>query len=143
MNNLWPSLSSSNPGDSNTPKSILIHQAKELERASDTKFSGIVVTTTIKARFDKKFEGSDVFQHEFSVVIPDLDYSFTLLTLSHKIIEIYPCHVESDIVFVATIVKNESELLDLLKTIFNDKETVRILKSIMFQLNAEEDAKDF
>ncbi|WP_161486727.1 hypothetical protein [Rufibacter roseus] len=122
MQNLWPSdLGSSKL---NLPKNILIQQGKFLEEMTKN-----VITVEIKST---QSASNDII-HRVNILAPALgNYSFGLLTMSHKI-SLYPLTIIDEVNLEKHFVEDEPDLLNSLASIFNSQPVKNALNSLIAQ----------
>ncbi len=142
MIDLWPDNLIA--GSGKAPAAILREQARHLDNKTNKMVTGRIEPSylprvTVKDKFGAD---EDLFMYDFYLEAPALDYYRNiLLTIFHGI-NLYPVIIYTDgaikkILFenTANITANsEEEFLDILNNIFNCKNTVTIINSIIAQV---------
>lgn len=129
INDLWPSFDEVPKIIS--PRSILSEQANILSSKTKNLLSATAKSITTN-------DGRIVYR--FVIRAPLLrDYSYTLLSLYHDAFY-YPC----DIKFEGTgyTARNEEELREILKIIFNNDKTKQVIVSLLGQSKEVEEARE-
>jgi hypothetical protein len=140
-NNLWPAFDDILP--IRTPKNILIEQGNFLEKNSKNLLKALIHTSNTTAASIQ-----DSISHSFAITAPLLgNYSIHLLSVRHEIM-MYPAFIKSSFFsedpsqLNEYTANNEEELLIHLKTIFNSQRLVDIIRKIIGQIQAENQAND-
>ncbi len=121
--NLWPKI---DVEQIVLPKSLMAEQANFLSDMTNRNIIGQI----------SSFKTSDNrLIHEFRLVVPALDnYVYTLFTVQHKMLFLYPLKVNTDIkAFEAT---KEEDFKQIMKEIFNSEATKKVVSSILSQVVA-------
>ncbi|MFP5042577.1 hypothetical protein [Parasediminibacterium sp. JCM 36343] len=127
--NLWPSFS--NIAVTKTPKIILQEQGVFLEKAC----TPFLITEIITTPHNHNINNNKV-SHALKITAPLVEnYTAIVIVVEHDPIKIYPTTVASRIRLmpVAYNASNEEELVALLKKIFEEKETVETIQSLLSQ----------
>ena len=130
--NLWPSFGQI--PSVKTPKIILQEQADHLAVISNNFLSAEVVTTPHISNLNK-------ISHVLKVTASMVEnYSTIVVMIDHDAIKIYPVTVTSRIkaMPVAYQATNEEEYLTLLQKVFEEKETIETIQSLLSQSKAIE-----
>ena len=138
MENLWPKFGSVKGGI--TPREILQIQAENLNSNTKGLIKGNIDSIHLQEDvqipfFDDPDEYimEDTFYHKFNIHSPKLKYSFSLLSLRHATISLYPCKMISEVSKVNTIIEDENQLIETLKTIFNNEQVLNSINSLILQ----------
>jgi hypothetical protein len=129
---LWPSFGEIQIVK--TPKIILQQQAKHLENAT----SGFITTEVITSKHSTLL---NKVSHILRITAPKVEgYSTVVVEVDHDIIKLYPVSIISrikamPITYSAT---NEEELLVLLNKVFEEKETIDTIQSLLTQSKSNE-----
>lgn len=134
MNNtsLWPSFGEIQV--LKTPKIILKEQAAFLESVT----SGYIITEVLTAPLSTILHK---VSHVLKIIAPIVEgYSAAIVQVDHDMIKLYPLTVTSRIkaMPVAYAAVNEDEFLALLKKIFEEKETLDTVHSLLAQSKSNE-----
>jgi hypothetical protein len=118
-----------------TPLDIMNLQAAALGKRTGNLVIAKVITEP---------EGA-TFYHNFLLVAPTLDYSYSLFALQHKI-DLYPAYVGDSYFDLQTgatknKIANEDELKAFLKSRLSDERTVRIVRNLLSQAKSAEPAQ--
>ncbi len=130
--NLWPSFGQIPVVK--TPKIILQEQADHLAVVSNNFLSAEIVTTPHASSFNK-------ISHSLKVTASLVEnFSTVVVMIDHDAIKIYPVTVTSRIkaMPVAYQATNEEEYMSLLQKIFEERETVETIQSLLSQSKAIE-----
>ena len=130
--NLWPSFGQI--PFVKTPKIILQEQADHLAVISNNFLSVEIVTTPHISNLNK-------ISHVLKVTASMVEnYSTIVVMIDHDAIKIYPVTVTSRIkaMPVAYQAANEEEYLSLLQKVFEEKETIETIQSLLSQSKAIE-----
>ncbi len=130
--NLWPSFGQI--PIIKTPKIILQEQADHLAVISNNFLSAEIVTTPHISTLNK-------VSHVLKVTASSVEnYSTIVVMIDHDAIKIYPVTVTSRIkaMPVAYQAANEEEYLSLLQKVFEEKETIETIQSLLSQSKAIE-----
>jgi len=130
--NLWPSFGQI--PIIKTPKIILQEQADHLAVISNNFLSAEIVTTPHISSLNK-------VSHVLKVTASSVEnYSTIVVMIDHDAIKIYPVTVTSRIkaMPVAYQAANEEEYLSLLQKVFEEKETIETIQSLLSQSKAIE-----
>ena len=117
-----------------TPKIILQEQADHLAVISNNFLSAEIVTTPHISTLNK-------VSHVLKVTASSVEnYSTIVVMIDHDAIKIYPVTVTSRIkaMPVAYQAANEEEYLSLLQKVFEEKETIETIQSLLSQSKAIE-----
>ncbi|GAB3963888.1 hypothetical protein GCM10028806_00560 [Spirosoma terrae] len=131
MQNLWPDFAIEK---TKSPKAILKEQAGYLMEKTNNVLSAEIETS--------QSDGKII--HRFYIVAPAMDnYRYQIFTVTHGVIY-YPVAVEWEsptshwpIVEIEQTAQNEEEFIRILKEVFNNGETIRIISSLLSQSLAE------
>ena len=132
ISSLWPSF-----GEIpviKTPKIILKEQAAFLESVT----GGFIITEIVTAAHPTLL---NKISHSLKITAPKVEGFTTLVAqIDHDMIKLYPLTVISRIkpMPVSYTAANEEELLDLLKKIFEEKETIETIQSLLTQGKSNE-----
>jgi len=140
LKNLWPQ-NLNLAEDKATPKELLQEQANLLSKVTNSKLQASVETVT--ALKENTFENQkiqddfdiEVFIHTLRIIVPALNYRFTLLRLAHSTIKLNPFYVYSvfsDEKFEGNTVE---DLEKILEQIFNSDAVKDALNTIILQSN--------
>ncbi len=132
ISSLWPSFG--NIPAIKTPKVILKEQASYLESVT----SGFIITEIITAAHPTL---SNKVTHSIKITAPKVEnYTTIIVEVDHDMIKLYPLTVISKIkaMPVSYTAANEDELLDLLKKVFEEKETIDTIQSLLIQSKSNE-----
>ena len=127
ISSLWPSF-----GEIpviKTPKVILKEQASYLENVT----SGFIVTEIVTSLHPTQI---NKVSHSIKITAPKVeDFSTVVVQIDHDLIKLYPLTVISRIkaMPVSYTAANEEEFLDLLKKVFEEKETIDTIQSLLIQ----------
>ena len=130
--NLWPSFGQIPV--MKTPKIVLQEQADHLAVVSNNFLSAEIVTTPHTSSINK-------VSHILKVTATLVEnYSTIIVMVDHDAIKIYPVTVTSRIkaMPVAYQATNEEEYLALLQKVFEEKETIETIQSLLSQSKAIE-----
>ena len=130
--NLWPSFGQI--PIIKTPKIILQEQADHLAVISNNFLNAEIVTTPHISTLNK-------VSHVLKVTASAVEnYSTIVVMIDHDAIKIYPVTVTSRIkaMPVAYQAANEEEYLSLLQKVFEEKETIETIQSLLSQSKAIE-----
>lgn len=142
MIDLWPDDLGAGAG--RAPAAILREQARHLEKKTNNLITGRIEPSFLpKVTVREKFgTDEDLFMYEFHLEASVLDYYHkNLFTIFHGI-DLYPVIIHADEAIKKELfkdvsnftAKDEEELLDILKRIFNAEKTVTIINSILAQV---------
>ena len=129
---LWPSF-----GEIpiiKTPKIILQEQAVHLEKVTNGYINTEIITSAHPTLLNK-------ISHVLKITAPKVEgYSTIVVQLDHDMIKIYPITVTSRIkaMPIAYTATNEEELLSLLQKVFEEKETIDTVQSLLTQSKSNE-----
>ena len=129
---LWPSF-----GEIpiiKTPKIILQEQAVHLEKVTNGYINTEIITAAHPTLLNK-------ISHILKITAPKVEgYSTIVVQVDHDMIKIYPITVTSRIkaMPVAYNASNEEELLLLLTKVFEEKETIDTVQSLLTQSKSNE-----
>jgi len=129
---LWPSF-----GEIpiiKTPKIILQEQAVQLEKVTYGYINTEIITSAHPTLLNK-------ISHILKITAPKVEgYSTIVVQLDHDMIKIYPITVTSRIkaMPIAYNASNEEELLLLLTKVFEEKETIDTVQSLLTQSKSNE-----
>jgi len=129
---LWPSF-----GEIpiiKTPKIILQEQAVHLEKVTNGYINTEIITSAHPTLLNK-------ISHVLKITAPKVEnYSTIVAQLDHDMIKIYPITVTSRIkaMPIAYTATNEEELLSLLQKVFEEKETIDTVQSLLTQSKSNE-----
>lgn len=122
--NLWPEISVDEV--LKNPKTILNEQAKFLAQVTKNLLSANVTTSPYNAGFI----------HNFEIIAPNLNgYKYQLLNLLQTDIFFYPCRVNFN--GAEYVIQDEETLITVLRDIFNNSETNKVIKSLIAQSKSE------
>jgi hypothetical protein len=121
-NDLWPDFDGLPKQVS--PRSILVEQGNFLAQKTKN-------VLTIKLNSGKSSTKPGKLYLNFKIVAPLVsNYSYLLLVVYHDAL-LYPCEVKFK--GNITLCRTEESFRDQLKRIFNDKETVKVIASLLSQ----------
>jgi hypothetical protein len=127
--NLWPDFE--DVPKILSPRTILIEQANFLAEKTKNLLTAKVLQTNTG-------DGSVI--HHFRIIAPLLkNYAYSLFMLSHGIFY-YPCNLKFSEQSLA--IKNEDELRERLRFVFNHKTTIDIITSLLGQSKEFENGVD-
>ena len=132
ISSLWPSF-----GEIpviKTPKVILKEQAAFLDAVTNGFIISEIVTAAHPTLLNK-------VSHSIKITAPKVEgYSTVVVQIDHDMIKLYPLTVISRIkaMPVSYTAANEAELLDLLKKVFEEKETIDTIQSLLIQSKSNE-----
>ena len=132
ISSLWPSF-----GEIpviKTPKVILKEQASYLENVT----SGFIITEVVTAAHPTLL---NKVSHSLRITAPKVEnYTTIIVEVDHDMIKLYPLTVISRIkaMPVSYTAANEEEFLDLLKKVFEEKETIDTVQSLLIQSKSNE-----
>ena len=118
--NLWPQI---DPVKIISPKALMLEQAEFLAESTCQVIKGEVVTNPTGV--------NDQITHDFRIVAPKLNnYKFTLFQIQHGVL-LYPLNVTFR--NINTKADSENDFQDVMKGIFNDESTKKIVTSLYSQ----------
>lgn len=122
MEDLWPK--DFGEGNARTPSNILKEQASILTK----KTKGVIEASVATSSQDT------IFVHSFWLNVPAMnDYRYKLIEVRHDI-KLYPIYVETSMLAGGGKSSDtESEFLDILKEVFNHKETKDLIVALITQ----------
>jgi len=132
ISSLWPSF-----GEIpviKTPKVILKEQASYLENVT----SGFIITEVVTAAHPTLL---NKVSHSLRITAPKVENFTTIIVeVDHDMIKLYPLTVISRIkaMPVSYTATNQEEFLDLLKKVFEEKETIDTVQSLLIQSKSNE-----
>ncbi len=118
--NLWPQI---DPIKIISPKALMLEQADFLAESTRQIIKGEVLTNPTGV--------NDQITHDFRIVAPKLNnYKFNLFQIQHGVL-LYPLTV----IFrnISTKADSEKDFQDIMKGIFNDESTKKIVTSLYSQ----------
>lgn len=129
---LWPSF-----GDTpalKTPKIILQEQAKQLEKITNSYIKAEVITAKHPTLLNK-------VSHLLKITATQVEnFNTIIVEVDHDIIKLYPLTVVSRIkaMPVTYNATNESEFLVMLNKVFEERETIDTIQSLIIQSKSNE-----
>lgn len=97
----------------------------------DPLISTIASLTMSSVEREVRAKTNPIFYHSFYLKVPSMgNYRYKLFFVQHSIL-LYPATISKD--GVSTKCENESEFMEKLRSIFADKETQRIVSTLMSQ----------
>ncbi len=129
---LWPSFGET-PSQM-TPKILLQQQAKLLETITNSYISAEVITSKHPTLLNK-------VSHILKITAPKVEnYSTIIVEVDHDLIKLYPLTVVSRIkaMPVTYNATNESEFLVMLNKVFEERETIDTIQSLLIQSKSNE-----
>jgi hypothetical protein len=154
IENLWGEEIIGEEEDITLPKTILKHQAKYLKKISRNILDGEVITSSDEhshspywaktdmnaaefKRLSKMSKNKDysTFNHDFYITLPDANYRYRLLGVSHEI-DLYPLIVHGYLEEKNIKANNEEEFKNILSQLFRSPKTQRILNILTSQAKA-------
>ncbi|MFC0184054.1 hypothetical protein SAMN04515674_102406 [Pseudarcicella hirudinis] len=117
--NLWPDIIMEE--EIRSPKIILKEQAN---------FLGEITKNILAGEVDTSSFNNTIF-NSFSIVAPLLNnYKYKLFEIRHTMV-LYPCSIEFEGITIKIL--NEKDLVDVLKSIFNNDTTKKVIQSLIAQ----------
>ena len=129
---LWPSFGET-PSQM-TPKILLQQQAKLLETITNSYISAEVITSKHPTLLNK-------VSNILKITAPKVEnYSNIIVEVDHDLIKLYPLTVVSRIkaMPVTYNATNESEFLVMLNKVFEERETIDTIQSLLIQSKSNE-----
>jgi hypothetical protein len=108
------------------PRQVLEELASSLRQKADYALSFEVVTSTSDERA----------MHSLRVSVRRLDYELEVISVSHKVLELYPVRVSGLLLPAVRQVNSEDELFDVLADAFNSDRAKEIMGTLLVQAKA-------
>ena len=136
MKSLWPKFE--NLDQILTPKDILRVQAEFLNQSTSNTLLGIVKTVKFTPDDFDLTDFEFLFSHTLEISAIKLNYSFTLLQITHNALEIYPCRLICALASVDQECKSEEDLESELSKVLNLPKVFSAVQSLILQSKNEE-----
>jgi hypothetical protein len=119
--NLWPKFEAKKL---TSPKTLLLEQANYLSESTRNVIIGNVISTSDPTKINGLI-------HQFKVEAPALkNYSYSLFYIQHFAL-FYPLNFFYD--NFETVIRNEAELMNKMKEVFNDPRTIELVNALYSQ----------
>lgn len=133
---LWPEI---NIDGNDTPKSILVQQAKYIGENTNDRIKGYVETTDgsgYVAKIDLNniiYRKSTDLCHKLYITVPEMnDVRFLLVSLLQNPLDLFPCHIKDEVNEKEYIkLKNNEEVIEALTEILQSDKISNLLSSLM------------
>lgn len=133
---LWPEI---NIDGYDTPKSILVQQAKYIGENTKDRIKGYVETTD-GSGYVAKIDLNNIIDrkstdlcHKLYITVPEMnDVRFLLVSLLQNPLDLFPCHIKDEVNEKEYIkLKNNEEVIEALTEILQSDKISNLLSSLM------------
>lgn len=133
---LWPEI---NIDGNDTPKSILVQQAKYIGENTNDRIKGYVETTD-GSGYVAKIDLNNIIDrkstdlcHKLYITVPEMnDVRFLLVSLLQNPLDLFPCHIKDEVNEKEYIkLKNNEEVIEALTEILQSDKISNLLSSLM------------